>query len=117
MIRKQELVNDSIYHIFNKSIAGFIIFNSKFEYERFINQRQMLGNLRKQGVHIRPSVLLTEAGQEELLKAAAEPEVPKRIKEEIVNVTTETQQESSAPVEKKVKTTRKKAPKKEKTAI
>lgn len=37
MVRKQELVNESIYHIFNKSIAGFVIYNSEFEYSRFIN--------------------------------------------------------------------------------
>lgn len=34
-IRKELLENDSIYHIFSRSIAGYIIFNDSNEYDRF----------------------------------------------------------------------------------
>jgi len=34
MIRKEKLVNEGIYHIYNKSIAGFSIFNNTLEFER-----------------------------------------------------------------------------------
>ena len=37
MIRKQKLINSSLYHIFNKSISKYTIFNSDFEFNRFIN--------------------------------------------------------------------------------
>ncbi|MFT5206397.1 MAG: putative transposase [Candidatus Omnitrophota bacterium] len=39
MERKQPLADGEIYHVFNKSIAGFTIFNVDREYERF---KQML---------------------------------------------------------------------------
>jgi len=34
MIRKKPLVNGEVYHIFNRSIANFVIFNDENEYER-----------------------------------------------------------------------------------
>ncbi|MFH1460687.1 MAG: transposase [Candidatus Omnitrophota bacterium] len=37
MPRRIELVNGKTYHIFTKSIAGFIIFNNDTEYERMLN--------------------------------------------------------------------------------
>lgn len=36
MYRKEALVEEKIYHIFNKSIAGFKIFNNEAEYSRII---------------------------------------------------------------------------------
>lgn len=39
MLRKQTLVKDGIYHVMNKSIAGYQIFNTPKDYERM---RQML---------------------------------------------------------------------------
>ncbi|MDO8489408.1 MAG: transposase [Candidatus Omnitrophota bacterium] len=37
MYRKEALVEEEIYHIFNKSIAGFKIFNNETEYSRVIS--------------------------------------------------------------------------------
>ncbi len=37
-IRKNLLANGEIYHIFNKSIAGYKIFNTDKDYERFIEE-------------------------------------------------------------------------------
>lgn len=48
-----------------------------------------------------------------ILMGTTETEIPKKTKEAIVEVITETPAETVAPVEKKVKTPRKKAPKKE----
>ncbi|MCG2725706.1 MAG: transposase [Elusimicrobia bacterium] len=36
-IRKDTLANDEIYHIFNKSISRYIVFNSDVEYGRFVH--------------------------------------------------------------------------------
>lgn len=36
-VRKAELVNDSVYHIFSRSISGYIVFNNKREYARIID--------------------------------------------------------------------------------
>lgn len=33
-MRKDTLTNDKVYHIFSRSIAGFIIFNNDYDYER-----------------------------------------------------------------------------------
>ncbi|EKE14659.1 MAG: hypothetical protein ACD_12C00357G0002 [uncultured bacterium] len=35
-MRKDELINDEYYHVFNRSIAKFKIFNSEFDYHRFL---------------------------------------------------------------------------------
>lgn len=35
-MRKDPLVNGEVYHIFNKSIAGFEIFNNQYEYSRIV---------------------------------------------------------------------------------
>lgn len=36
MIRKDPLVKDGIYHVFNRSISEYVIFNDKNEYERML---------------------------------------------------------------------------------
>ncbi|MBL7073461.1 MAG: transposase [Candidatus Omnitrophica bacterium] len=36
--RKDPLVNEEVYHVFSKSIAGFKIFNNYFDYERMIGE-------------------------------------------------------------------------------
>ncbi|MEF3279915.1 MAG: transposase [Elusimicrobiota bacterium] len=35
-IRKDKLVNGMFYHVYNKSISGYVIFNNPMEYSRFI---------------------------------------------------------------------------------
>ena len=35
-MKREKLVNGQIHHIFTKSIAGYVIFNTIFDYERFI---------------------------------------------------------------------------------
>lgn len=36
-IRKNKLVNGIFYHVYNKSISGYVIFNNSAEYDRFID--------------------------------------------------------------------------------
>ncbi|OQA52973.1 MAG: Transposase IS200 like protein [candidate division WS2 bacterium ADurb.Bin280] len=36
-VRKDELVNGQIYHVFSRSIAGFVVFNTSDEYARMID--------------------------------------------------------------------------------
>jgi putative transposase len=39
-MRKYSLVNNCYYHILNKSIAGYAIFNTDYDYQRFVNLLQ-----------------------------------------------------------------------------
>ncbi|PIS47930.1 MAG: hypothetical protein COT17_00900 [Elusimicrobia bacterium CG08_land_8_20_14_0_20_51_18] len=46
--RKDPLVENQVYHVFNKSIAGFQIFNTKDDYRRFLETCVYYQNLRKE---------------------------------------------------------------------
>lgn len=59
MRRKKALVNGEIYHVFNKSIAGFRIFNREEDYQRF---KRMLVYYRSSKVDIPFSHFLNSEG-------------------------------------------------------
>lgn len=60
-MRKEPLVNGSVYHIFTKSIAGYRIFRKKGDYKRFV---EMLKFYRHESPPMKFSVYLTLSDKE-----------------------------------------------------
>jgi len=65
-MRKDELVNDQIYHIFNKSIAGYKIFNDEVQYLRILGLIKYYNNINIEFKYSRYLDLLSQGNDVEI---------------------------------------------------
>jgi len=79
-MRKDLLVNNNVYHILNKSIAGYVIFNNSTEFERMIQimQYYLIGNpavsfsrFNRASVVNQEALLASQSGNKQSVKIIA----------------------------------------------